>query len=289
MKTGAGRKLGHWVAALVMAAWPLVGAAQPLPGAAGGVAVDTLVPLPDLLAPLPQPDPVERDFPVVLELYTAQGCVSCPPADEMLAELAMREDIIALSLHVDYWDYIGWADVFADPEHAERQKRYARRHGLSTIYTPQVVIGGTDILEGFRVMRIMDLLAAHALRPGTVALDLARAETGALEIRAEMLDAGAAIASRAAGGLATMAMPEPAPLVLQLVRYRPMAEIEILAGENAGRHAQYFNIVTSWRDIGHWDGHAPLQMSVQLDGDEPAVVILQEAGQGQIVAAARLR
>lgn len=244
---------------------------------------------------LPEPDSAPARQ-VVLELYTAQGCASCPPADEMLGELAMREDVIALALHVDYWDYIGWSDVFADPEHAERQKRYARRHGLSTIYTPQAVIGGVDILEGFRVMRIMDLIEAHANRPPEVVLELTRAESGALEIRAHMIaDAESpVIASRSAGagpvlGAAMARMPEPAPMILQLVRYRPMAEVEILSGENAGRHGRYFNIVTSWRTIGQWDRQMPLEMSVQIEGPDPAVVILQEAGQGEIAAAARLR
>lgn len=235
---------------------------------------------------------------VVLELYTAQGCASCPPADAMMAELAMREDVIALALHVDYWDYIGWEDVFADPEHAERQKRYARRHGHSTIYTPQVVINGMDIMEGFRVLEVMDTIAAHRLRPARIELLLERPAPDRLVISAQRMAeaegpmmltsrSGAQPAPALLGALASEA--EPQPLDLQLVRYTPTAHVEILAGENAGRRAQYFNIVTSWERIAGWDMQAPLEMSVAVEGSDPAVVILQEPGQGAIVAAARLR
>ena len=241
---------------------------------------------------------------VVLELYTAQGCASCPPADAMMAELAMREDVIALALHVDYWDYIGWEDVFADPEHAERQKRYARRHGHSTIYTPQVVINGVDIMEGFRVLQVMETIAAHRANPAPVDLLMERVSPDRLLITARTQSAGddaeddgalLAMTSRS-GGMAAPAMlgalasaPELQPFDLQLVRYTPTAHVEILAGENAGRRVQYFNIVTSWERIGGWDMQAPLELSVPVEGSDPAVVILQEPGQGAIIAAARLR
>lgn len=237
---------------------------------------------------------------VVLELFTSQGCASCPPADAMMADLAMREDVIALALHVDYWDYIGWADVFADPEFAERQKRYARRDGHSTIYTPQVVINGADILEGFRVMQVMETIAAHRARHAPFVLELERADYDLLEISAHAvpeLDQPLMLTSRAANGspapaaLGTLAadVAPHAPLILQLVRYAPTAHVEITSGENAGRRAQYFNIVTSWETIGAWDPSEPLAMSVEIEGADPAVVILQEPGQGDIVAAARLR
>lgn len=243
-----------------------------------------------------QRGPAAAPNPVVLELYTAQGCAACPPADEMLAALAAREDVIALALHVDYWDYIGWADVFADPEHAERQKRYARRHGHSTIYTPQVVINGTDVLEGFRVVQVMEQIERHRAQPPRVALTLARDEAGLMQIRAEVIagadeDPGPLLASRAVTrGLAMAAEAEgPAPHDVQLVRYLPRQQVEITGGENAGLTADYVNIVTSWQTIGTWDLRAPLDLSVPAEGEGPAVVILQEPRQGPIVAAARLR
>ncbi len=267
-----------------------------------GIAVLVIALLPDTArAQLSMPTEV-FDSQVVLELYTSQGCAACPPADAMMAELAMREDVIALALHVDYWDYIGWADVFADPEHAERQKRYARRHGHTTIYTPQVVINGIDIVEGFRVMEVMDLITARRTRAARVDLELDRPDESVLEISARVVDGGdppLLLSSRGMGPAAPAmlgalsaeaeTLPVPQPLSLQLVRYNPAAHVEIMAGENAGRQAQYFNIVTSWDVIGSWDMRAPLNLSVQIEGEHPAVVILQEPGQGEIVAAARLR
>lgn len=240
--------------------------------------------------------------PVVLELYTAQGCAACPPADEMLAALAPREDVIALALHVDYWDYIGWTDIFADPEYAERQKRYARRHGHSTIYTPQVVINGTDILEGFRVVQIMERIERHRAAAPRVALALSRDEAGLVEIRAEVLgeapdeapeDPGPIIASRAVTpaltAMAASAEPAPGPHEVLLVRYLPRQQVEITGGENAGLTADYVNIVTSWQVVGTWDLRAPLELAVPTEGEGPAVVIVQEPRQGPIVAAARVR
>ena len=85
---------------------------------------------------------------VVVELYTSQGCSSCPPADAYLEELAQEPGVIALALHVDYWDYLGWKDEFANPDFTDRQKTYATANGSNTIYTPQMVVAGTDMVEG---------------------------------------------------------------------------------------------------------------------------------------------
>lgn len=254
------------------------------------------------------------DDPVVLELYTAQGCASCPPADDMMLQLAGRDDVIALSLHVDYWDYIGWADSFADPEYAQRQQRYARRYGHSTIYTPQVVINGTDIMEGFRVMQVMESIAAHQHQAPEVTLELALVAGGGLQITAaptaDMPPLAAMVSRRSAMpnavvGTLSMGDAEPAAEApdstiadsaidegsysIQLVRYRAEDHVEIMGGENAGRTAQFANIVTEWQTVGSWDMMSPLDMTVPLSGDDPVVVIVQEAGQGEIVAAARLR
>ena len=236
------------------------------------------------------------DMPVVLELYTSQGCAACPPADEMLAALAPRDDVIAMSLHVDYWDYIGWADPFADPEHGERQKRYARRHGFNTVYTPQVVIDGVELLEGFRVMQIMELIEARRARPAEFSLELSWDGESVLQIEAAALDESEALlASRAAArpmaALATTPAEadQSAAHEVMLVHYMPHSQVEITDGENAGRMADHANIVTSWRSIGTWDPRMPLSLSVPEESGPPLVVIIQQVGQGRIVAAARLR
>lgn len=295
----------------------------------------------------------EGGHPVLLELYTAQGCASCPPADEMLAGLAGRDDVIALALHVDYWDYIGWADTFADHDYTLRQQRYARRYGHSTIYTPQVVINGTEIMEGFRVTQVMEAIDDLSALAPEVSLSLSRPAPGRLEIRAVPEEGAAppvALASRraavgaisaanvstargpaaeeasaeiaradsGAGGvleirppaaalaapapapapaadaapmppLARIPVPEVGPYTVQLVRYRPADQVDIQAGENAGLQATYTNIVTSWQVVANWDMLGPLELTVPLEGDEPAVVLVQEVGQGEVVGAARLR
>ncbi len=247
---------------------------------------------------------------VVLELYTAQGCAACPPADAMLAELAGREDVIALALHVDYWDYMGWTDTFGQASHTRRQTRYARRHGASTIYTPQVVINGTQIVEGFRTAEVMEALATHGAQPSLISLSLERRgaeDAGAEDAGGEAADrlhitlrlaeeppSPLALAARAAtNGTGLMGLlegaPDAPPARLHLVRYVPQVSVDIHDGENAGRRGAFHNVVTEWTHIGDWDMVAPLEMSVAIEGSDPAVVILQEAGQGSILGAARLR
>lgn len=262
--------------------------------------------------------PAISDRPVILELYTAQGCASCPPADEMMLELARRDDVIALALHVDYWDYIGWADSFASPENGQRQQRYARRHGQSTIYTPQVIINGLDIVEGFRIMQVMDTIAQHRAQSADIQLTVSRGAGGGLEIRAvptAQMAPLVAMASRRAArpnavvgtlSMADMAADVAAPSAtapaaihaevagpgsysIDVVRYRASDAVDIDGGENAGRTAEFANIVTHWETVGMWDMASPLEMTVPIAGTDPVVVIVQEIGQGEIVAAARLR
>src|SRR5581483_3164418 len=96
-------------------------------------------------APAPQRElirPETESRPVVVELFTSQGCSSCPPADSYLGQLARRKDVLPLSYHVDYWDYIGWKDQFADPAYVGRQRAYAMTLGQHMVYTPQVVVAG---------------------------------------------------------------------------------------------------------------------------------------------------
>lgn len=205
--------------------------------------------------------------PVVVELYTSQGCSSCPPADKLLHKLAERPGVIALALHVDYWDYIGWKDEFASPAHTKRQKVYARVAGNRTIYTPQMVIAGQDHVIGARPMEVMDLLAAHKSQAAVVTLTLVR-EGARLRIAAPS--------------------PEtPAPMVVELVRFTPEATVDIRRGENAGRKLRYVNIVTDWSTVAEWSGAADLELDLEA-GEGPVAVIVQAAGQGPILGAAKL-
>lgn len=207
----------------------------------------------------------------LVELYTSQGCSSCPPADSMMQQLAARDDVIALALHVDYWDYLGWTDDMADPSYTRRQQNYARRAGSATVYTPQMVIGGVDHVVGSKPMQVMDRIQAHNVAPDPVALRL--------ELRGDVLT----IHANAVRGTARK------DTVVQLVRYAPLISRDIRRGENAGRTIDYANVVTSWQVAGHWNTAAPLEMQARVTGDAPLVVIVQDGTDGPVLAAAQLR
>ena len=166
--------------------------------------------------------------PVVVELFTSQGCSACPPADAMLAGLAGRDDVIALAFHVDYWDWIGWTDTFGDAAHSERQRRYAAAADTTIVYTPQFVIGGHDAIAGPKGMDLMGAIEAHQ----GATPDLLRAD-----------GAGFAVADGAGGRLT-------------LLFVQPEAEVAIGQGENGGRVMRYHRIVRAMRDLGAWDGRA---------------------------------
>lgn len=216
------------------------------------------------LAQTSDPAPV-----VVVELFTSQGCSSCPPADAYLAMLATDPRVIALALHVDYWDYIGWADSFADPRYTDRQKAYAHAQGSRTIYTPQMIIGGQERVEGNQPEAVSGLISDHLAIAPNVSLTLRRSGD-----RVEISAAANPPLSRA--------------VRVQLVRYRPVETVHIDYGENEGQVMTYHNIVTSWQVIGNWDGTRPLAMDAPVAGPDPVVVILQEEGPADILAAARL-
>lgn len=206
---------------------------------------------------------------VVVELYTSQGCSSCPPADEFMGELAQAEHVIALSLHVDYWDYIGWSDSFAQAGFTARQKDYARVAGSRMIYTPQMIVGGVDRVEGNAPDSVVRAIGRHMASVHAVTLDVTRK------------DATVVIKALAAAPFAVAAR-------VQLVRYSPVENVSIERGENAGRVMSYHNVVTEWRVLGDWTGAGPLELVADAPGDQPVVVIVQEAGPGAILAAARI-
>jgi hypothetical protein len=205
---------------------------------------------------------------VVVELFTSQGCSSCPPADEILRSLAVRDDVIALALHVDYWDYIGWVDVFGRPEHTARQQAYANAAKVTTIYTPQMIIGGVDHMVGSRLMQVMETLQAHSRQQSAFDVRLTRS--------------GSDVTIAAEPGL-------PGDYDVQLVRYTPLQTVDIRRGENAGSAFSYANVVTSWDVLQQWNGTSPLRISATAEGSDPVVVIIQRTGHGPIVGAARLR
>ena len=207
---------------------------------------------------------------VVVELFTSQGCSSCPPADALLAELAGRDDVVPLALHVDYWDYLGWRDSFAQPAFSERQKGYALQAGRRTVYTPEIVVQGSHAIMGAKAMKLADLIRAHAARPEPVSLRITR-EGGSVTI---------AVAPREGA---------VAPSDIQVVRYLPSRIESIHRGENAGHQITYTHIVTDWQVVARWDGLSAWTGQADAPGDAPVVVLVQAADQGPILASARLR
>lgn len=204
---------------------------------------------------------------VVVELFTSQGCSSCPPADEFLHELAKHDDIVALALHVDYWDYIGWKDSFALPEHAVRQRAYAAVNGRRVIYTPQMVINGSDHVVGNSPRDVADVIEQHRKQPQTVDIRLSR-DGGEVVVEADpMTDIDT-------------------PLTVQLVRYTPSSTVKITRGENAGRTISYANVVTEITQLGVWKGDKPLRLKAPVSGEAPVVVLMQQLGGAGIVQAA---
>jgi len=212
-----------------------------------------------------------EERPVVVELFTAQGCSACPPADAFLAQLAARDDVLALSLHVDYWDYIGWKDTFATPAHSARQRGYAAAAGRKMVYTPQMIVNGTDHVVGSRYRDVTDLIDKHRTAQ----------------------DAGITVKLRRKGAQihleAQSERPRKMPLMVQFARYMPEATVEIARGENAGRTITYTNVVTELVEVAEWDTLAPLMIDVEWPEGAPLAVLLQYPDHGTIEAVARLR
>ena len=170
--------------------------------------------------------------PVVVELFTAQGCASCPQADRMLQDLATRKGVVALTLPVDYWDYLGWADTFAEPGFTERQRAYAHRLKVREIYTPEIVVDGRKEAPG------LDKDAVDALIHGA-ARDLADGP------RIELLRAGSRV--RVSGGAGRSDV--------WLVRYDPQEHsVRVKTGENKGKLVSQRYVVRELTRLGGYAG-----------------------------------
>ncbi len=207
----------------------------------------------------------------VVELFTSQGCSSCPPADRLLTALSRKPDTIALTFAINYWDYIGWKDTLAAPEFTARQRAYAATRGDPHVYTPEAIVDGTFDAVGSDKGAIERAMAkgrnyAHAL---SVPVHLQEAN-GVLEINIGRGTGSAGI------------------YVLRVARSR---SVTISRGENSGRQATYTNVVRAIRKVGDWTG-APLEfklLELRAD-DEGYVVLLQRGSQdrpGTIPAAAK--
>lgn len=211
----------------------------------------------------------ESEQGVVVELYTSQGCSSCPPADDLMSELVEMPGVIGLALHVDYWDYIGWKDTFGQEKFSERQRNYAHAAGDKMIYTPQIIVNGGARMVGNPAPPVVSAIAAAVKAPRNVTLTLQRQG-------ANLLISGTTVQSL------------PAGTTVQLVHYTPQQNVEIERGENAGLTVNYRNVVTSWQKLGEWSGSGALEMTAAA-GEGPVVVLVQSAGPREVLAAARLK
>jgi hypothetical protein len=211
----------------------------------------------------------------VVELFTSQGCSSCPAADALLNRLARRDDIIAISLSVDYWDYLGWKDTLAQPKFSDRQKAYAKALGDGMVYTPQMVVNGLVHVNGSDEARIQNAIAKTEK---TFAASRVPVRMTAVDGRL-VIETGAAPPGTSA---------RQATLWLAVIA-RSVA-VPITRGENKGKTVTYANVVRELIPIGMWSGKP---MSVQLarhsfmrKDAERCAVLLQQGRGGPIIGAA---
>jgi hypothetical protein len=204
--------------------------------------------------------------PAVLELYTSQGCSSCPPADALLGEFSQMPNVVALAFHVDYWDSTGWRDHFALHTAVRRQQQYVETLGLSSAFTPQVVVDGRSSFIGSDKRRILAAIA-EPLNTIPISVDVARGDL-------------------------TVTVPERQGRErydVNVIAYLPQATTNVQRGENSGRTLREFNIVRQFRALGVWNGRESV-FRVPVDsfpGDATRVaVLLQRDQQGPIVGSA---
>jgi hypothetical protein len=183
-----------------------------------------------------------------------------------MEQLVKNPDVIALSLHVDYWDYIGWRDTFAKPQFTQRQKAYAKAVGSRMIYTPQMIVAGQDRVEGNAPAQVADAIKRHKAQISPVRLTVTRIGDDIL-IQAEADP------------------PLSKPARIQVIRFTPEATVAIGRGENQGREVTYTNIVTEWQAVADWPGQAPLEMTAAAAGADPVVVVVQTEGPADVLAA----
>lgn len=224
-----------------------------------------------------QTAPAAEPFPVVVELFTSQGCSSCPPADALLGKLAKRPDVISLSLPVDYWDHLGWKDTLASPANSKRQWAYAHARGGRSVYTPQMVVNGLVDAAG------NDPFAVDA------AIGKVRERLAGDQVAIQIREKGDVLRLSAAGASAGNRHSEA---TFWLVFYSSAVDVAIKRGENAGKKIRYFNVVREMSPAGIW--HAkPVEIELSKRdlgsrGYDGCAVLLQTRPSGPIIGAAAL-
>lgn len=221
-------------------------------------------------AGMPPPGRAAERGPVVVELFTSQGCSSCPGADRFLAELAGRGDVVALSFHVDYWNYMGWADPFSRPDYSTRQRHYKKAMGLRYVYTPQMVVDGRSEAIGTERATVERLIREAAEKPN---LPIALAVDG-MTVTVDL-----------PGGIG------PHDATVWLAVFDRLHRTEVGRGENSGKALVNAHVVRALTAIGEWNGSAArlTYTTDALTPDRGCAVIVQSKGQGPILGSAMVR
>ncbi len=209
--------------------------------------------------------PAHAEPRAVVELFTSQGCSSCPPADQIIGELAKDPSVIALSLPIDYWDYLGWKDTLADSRFSARQKAYSHMRGEREVYTPQVVVNGSAHVIGSDRARIESAIEDTKKADGVMSVPISMTLVGKqINISVAASGKGAAAAH---GEVWICSISKAVP-------------IAIGRGENRGREITYHNVVRNLLKVGDWNGSSgswtvPLE-NISREGVDAAVVFVQD-------------
>ena len=217
----------------------------------------------------------------LIELYTSEGCSSCPPADNWLSQLRGKglgpDKAVPLAFHVDYWDYIGWKDRFAKPEHTERQRETAGNNRLRTIYTPQVVINGRDFRHwywGDSAERTVDKINGARAK---AKISLTLSEISNLQVRVN-------------ARIAVKPSPHPVHSVAYLALYQNRQESAVSSGENTGKKLKHNHVVREL--LGPFpirkDGMLSIDQTLNLNpswkrADIGVAAFVQEEGTGDVL------
>lgn len=220
----------------------------------------------------------QAPHPVVIELFTSQGCSDCPAADRIVAELAKRKDVLALSLPITYWDMLGWKDTFATEANTYRQKSYAKTMNRSGIYTPQLIVDGKIDVVGNQRDRVMSAISSRQTQiageqPVNLTLGIA---SGRVEI---------AIPASARGKEKPLA-------TIWVMRTLSNASVNVQQGENKNHKLSYANLVRELHRAGEWTGEA-MKLDVPIttgkSKHDGVAVVLQSRDYGEVVAAAMIK
>lgn len=201
----------------------------------------------------------------VVELFTSQGCSSCPPADQVIGDFAKDPSVITLSMPIDYWDYLGWKDTLADSRFSARQKAYSQMRGDRDIYTPQAVINGATQVIGSDAAKIKD------------AIGDTRKSASVMSVPVSVSVSGKHVNVSVAASTEPSSSNRGEVWICSVSKTVP---ITIARGENRGRALTYYNVVRNWLKVGDWNGSAaswtmPLE-NVSREGVDAAIVYVQD-------------